>query len=94
MLSKINALRTGGNAWYWNSDNTTKTVLTDLSALQYDYDLEKAAMQRAAELVAMYSHTRPCDGDASDMFDWYSFGENIAYGQRTAHGGRTCLRGV
>ena len=84
MLGKINALRTGRNAWYWNSDNATKTVRTGLSALQYDYELEKAAMQRAAELVAVYSHTRPNNGKADEMFSWTSYGENIAYGQKTA----------
>ncbi|MCQ2480941.1 MAG: hypothetical protein MJ121_02360, partial [Clostridia bacterium] len=59
IFAKVNAFRTGSNAWYWNSDNTTKTVCSGLSKLVYDYDLEKIAMQRAAEIVANFAHTRP-----------------------------------
>lgn len=59
MLSEINGFRTGSNAWYWNEDNETKTECTGLSELSYDYELEKVAMQRAAELVVSFSHTRP-----------------------------------
>ena len=36
MLPMVNELRTGPDAWYWNEDNTTKTVLTDLKELSYD----------------------------------------------------------
>lgn len=58
-----------------------------LQPLQYDYDLEKAAMQRAAELAISYSHDRP---DGTDCFsavtlsDCTTLGENIALGQSSA----------
>jgi len=44
MLESINAFRQGSDAWYWNEDDATKTVLTDLGPLTYDYDLEQTAM--------------------------------------------------
>ncbi len=88
MLNMINSFRTGTNAWYWNSDNTTKTVRTDLSPLTYDYDLEKAAMTRAAELSVIYAHTRPSN---KSIYSTYpdsvmagAMGENIAMGYRSA----------
>ncbi|MCH5318001.1 MAG: hypothetical protein J1E05_08510, partial [Eubacterium sp.] len=85
MLQMVNELRTGDGAWYWNSDNKTKTVLTDLNPLTYDYGLEQLAMRRAAELAISYSHTRP---DGTGCFDLLyngiqSYGENIAYGYKT-----------
>lgn len=79
MLKLINDFRTGSEAWYWNSDNKTKTVLTDLSPLTYDYQLEKDAMQRAAEIALYYSHTRP-DGTGWDTVGSLTYGENIAAG--------------
>lgn len=88
MLSLINALRTGSDAWYWNSDNKTKTVLTDLKPLTIDADLERLAMQRAAEQVVYYDHTRPdgriCWSVYNDYgVSWQSVGENIAAGYET-----------
>ena len=85
MLASINELRKPGNAWYWNSDDTTKSTPTDLADLTYDYELERYAMQRAAEIAVSFSHTRP---DGSDCFTVYtgsynSKGENIAYGVNT-----------
>ena len=82
MLEMINEFRTGDEAWYWQSDNTTKYVATDLKELVYDYDLEKIAMQRAAEIAAAFSHTRP---DGTSCFTCTSngvssYGENIAAG--------------
>ncbi len=84
-LEMINSFRTGNDAWYWNEDNTTKTEMKDLSALTYDYDLEKVALQRAFELAMHYGHDRP-DGtmfwDAYDEmgYQWYTVSENIAAG--------------
>ncbi|MCD7765376.1 MAG: CAP domain-containing protein [Lachnospiraceae bacterium] len=89
MLDMINSLRTGSDAWYWNSDNTTKTVCSGLSELTYDYDLEAIAMQRAAEIALYYSHTRP-DGTTcwtaytENSYAIYTVGENIAAGYTTA----------
>ena len=83
MLSKINAFRTGNEAWAWDSTNTTKIWYSGLGTLTYDYGLEKIAMQRAKELAVYYSHTRP---DGSRNIDAYTSGylgmcgENIAWG--------------
>ena len=80
MISQINGLRTGSNAWYWNSDNSTKTVLTNLKSLAYDSNLEQIAMQRAIEIVLNYDHTRP-DGSSCFTLEYNgvrSYGENIA----------------
>ncbi|MCD7735722.1 MAG: CAP domain-containing protein [Lachnospiraceae bacterium] len=82
MLDMINEFRTGDDAWYWNSSDTSKITLKDLDKLTYDYNLEKIAMQRAAELVLLFSHSRP-DGTycytatANGVQTW---GENIAMG--------------
>ena len=60
ILNMINEMRTSSSdAWYWNSDDTTKTICDNLSELAYDYDLEKLAMKRAAEIALSYDHTRP-----------------------------------
>ncbi len=93
MLERINAFRTdtSGEAWYWNRDNTTKTVFNTegnvkLGELKYDYELEKVAMQRAAEIAVAFSHTRPDGSSCFDAFpeSGYNYmGENIAAGYRT-----------
>ena len=64
MLQMVNDFRTGDDAWYWNSNNTTKTDLSGtLSELTYDYNLEAIAMQRAMELSVVFAHQCP-DGSA------------------------------
>lgn len=88
--SLLNSFRSETGVWYWNSDDTTKTVFntngnTQLKALQRDADLEKVAKQRAKEIAESFSHTRP---DGSNCFVIYpskltAMGENIAYGQKT-----------
>ena len=84
ILGRINELRTSADAWYWNRDNTTKTYCTGLSALEYDYELEKFAMLRAAEIALNFSHTRP-DGTLSvDGFTGTTRAENIAAGYTSA----------
>lgn len=91
MFNGVNSFRTKSNVWQWNSDNSTKTYfntsgITSLQPLQYDYDLEKAAMERAKELAVLYSHTRP-NGKSYGTITGRNnttFGENIAYGYRTA----------
>lgn len=65
MLDDINAFRTGGDAWYWNSSDSQKIQTGKLSPLAYSYDLEKVAMQRAAEIALTFEHTRP---DGSSCF--------------------------
>ena len=87
MLDMINSFRTGSDAWYWNESNTEKIYKKNLSKLQYDYNLEAIAMQRAAEIAVSFSHTRP---DGSSCFTAFSgsgntsYGENIAYGYSSA----------
>lgn len=86
MLDMINDFRMGKEAWYWNSDNKTKTVCKNLGELTYDYELEKVAMQRAAEIAISFSHTRPNGELCFSLFpdNYYACGENIAAGHRTA----------
>lgn len=91
ILNMINEMRTSStDAWYWKQDDTTKTYCTNLQPLQYDYDLEKTAMQRAAEIAIIYSHTRPNNKDTFSAFYensvYYTYaGENIAAGYGTAN---------
>ena len=86
MLQMINDFRTGGNAWYWNRDNKTKTQKKGLGKLQYDDELEAVALVRAKELAVRFDHTRP---DGTDCFTAFpsnrtTMGENIACGYPTA----------
>ena len=90
ILDMINEARTNSEyAWYWNMDDTTKTYCTDLKELKYDYDLERVAMKRAAEIALSYDHERPMGGYAWDTYKQENIsyryaGENIAAGQTTA----------
>lgn len=82
MLAMINRFRTGSDAWQWNENNTEKVQVTGLSELQYDYNLENIAMQRAMELVVGYSHTRPNGENCFSVYtgEYSICGENIAIG--------------
>ena len=81
----LNKFRTTKNIWYWNKDDSTKTVFNTnssntLSALTVNDELEAAAKVRARELATEFSHTRP---DGTICFTAYPgsvWGENIAYG--------------
>lgn len=93
MLATINDFRTdsNGNAWYWNEGNSSKTYFNTegnkvLGELRYDFELEKIAIKRAAEIALSFSHTRPNGTDYSTLFpsDYTAYGENIAAGQLTA----------
>ena len=91
ILDMINEARTDNNyAWYWNKDDTTKTYCENLQPLQYDYDLERAAMQRAAEIAVIYDHRRPDNRDTFTVYgenlvtSYTRMGENIAAGYETA----------
>lgn len=90
ILDMINEARTNSEyTWYWNKDDTTKTYCTDLKELKYDYDLERVAMKRAAEIALSYAHERPMGGYAWDIYKQENIsyryaGENIAAGQTTA----------
>lgn len=85
MFSMINNFRLS-DPWAWNENDTQKIVYTGLSSLEYDYDLEKIAMKRAAELAISYSHTRPNGERCFTAYDeissnrYMAKGENIAYG--------------
>ena len=86
MLEMINEYRTGGEAWYWNADDTTKNDCGVLQPLTYDYALERIAMQRAAELVLNFDHVRP-NGEicfTCAYGDTETYGENIAYNYPSA----------
>ena len=81
VLSLVNEFRSGDETWYWNQDNTTKTTVTGLRSLVYDYALEEIAMQRAMEIALSYSHTRPNGEDFNTIVTsngMVSMGENIA----------------
>ncbi|MCD8382307.1 MAG: leucine-rich repeat protein, partial [Clostridiales bacterium] len=80
MLEMINDFRTGDDAWAWDSSDTEQVYYTGLSELTYDYDLEAAAMQRAAEIALSYSHTRPDGTSCFTAYSWSNCGENIAAG--------------
>ena len=86
MLESINGFRQDtDNAWYWDEDNANKIYSRNLDVLEYDYDLEKVAMQRAAEICLSYGHLRPDGTYYYNIVDGYSSsGENIAYGQTTS----------
>lgn len=75
MYEMINDFRTGDSAWYWNEDNATKTQVTGLSELNYDYDLEKVAMLRAAELALTYAgHIRPNNQPLQEAYEQINSG--------------------
>jgi hypothetical protein len=83
VLDMVNEFRTGDDAWYWNSDNTTKTKVENLNELVYDYELEKIAMQRAIEIALSYSHTRPNGKSCWSAYTEKNYnspvGENITF---------------
>lgn len=88
MFQMIKDFRNSG-AWYWNSDNSTKTYATGLNEVHYSYHLEAIAMLRAAEIAKSYSHTRPNGKKFSSAYEvgnlpYRSAGENIAMGYTTA----------
>lgn len=78
LLKMINDFR-ASDTWYWNEDNKTKTHCKNLGKLTYDYELEKTAMQRAAEIALVYDHKRPNGNDPFTAYTsiGYSAGENI-----------------
>ena len=83
MLDMVNSFRTGSEAWYWNESNSEKIYKNNLSKLEYDYNLEAIAMQRAAEIAVSFSHTRP---DGTSCFTAFSGSGNTYYGENIAAG--------
>lgn len=85
-LKILNEYRTS-DTWYWNEDNTTKTTVSGLNELKWDYTLEETAMQRAAEIALWFEHMRP---DGSGIYTAFSTstmglacGENLLTGTYT-----------
>ena len=77
------------DAWCWNEDNETKTRYDNLNELAYDYDLERIATKRAAELALLFDHGRPNGESFFSIYEeegitYRAAGENIAMGYRTA----------
>lgn len=81
MLDLINDLR-ANDAWYWNETDTEKVYEENLLPLQYDYALERVAMQRAAEVAVYYAHTRPNGSSCFTAFpSLFTYtGENLGAG--------------
>lgn len=84
MLKMINDFRKSSDAWFWD-ENNEKYICSGLQDFTYDYELEEAAMQRAAEISAKFSHTRPNGGSCFDINE-NIYAENIAAGSSTAEG--------
>ena len=88
MLTAVNQFRTSNTWMYESTDGTNNTEyvinISGRKPLYYDYALEKAAMQRAAECAILYSHTRPNGESCFTIYPTFSTcGENIAAGQTT-----------
>ena len=90
ILDMINEARTNpAYAWYWDKTDTNRIACPGLEELQYDYDLERVAMKRAAEIALSYAHERPIGGYVWDIYEeenieYRAVGENIAVAQKTA----------
>ena len=90
IFDMINEMRTDSfDAWCWNADNETKTRYDNLNELAYDYDLERIATKRAAELALLFDHGRPNGENFFSIYEeegitYRAAGENIAMGYRTA----------
>ena len=67
MFDMVNEFRTGSDAWAWD-ESGQRVEYDGLQELTYDPVLEKVAMQRAAEIVFNWSHTRPNGEDCSTAF--------------------------
>ena len=90
IFDMINEMRTDSfDAWCWNADNETKTRYDNLNELAYDYDLERIATKRAAELALLFDHGRPNGESFFSIYEeegitYRAAGENIAMGYHTA----------
>ena len=89
MYKFINDFRQSSEAWAWNSANNQKVYMSGLNRLAYDYNLEKIAMVRAAEIAVKFAHERPNGKECFSAYNergyiYTAAGENIAYGYKTA----------
>ena len=90
IFDMINEMRTNPyDTWYWDAYDNKKIPCPNLEELKYDYDLERVAMKRAAEIALSYEHERPMGGKVWDVYNeenikWLAAGENISVGHTTA----------
>ena len=90
IFDMINEMRTNPyDAWCWDAYDNKKIPCPNLEELKYDYDLERVAMKRAAEIALSYEHERPMGGKVWDVYNeenikWLTAGENISVGHTTA----------
>ena len=82
VLELVNDLRQEENAWYLNEAGERVDV-PGLAPLAWDADLEKAAIQRAAELSVSFSGSRP-DGSYGSSAYPGTVSESIAQGAASA----------
>ena len=100
MLDMVNDFRTGksidgGQTAVWaraENGSIDTASYTNLGTLQYDYELEKVAMERAMDLILQFDHERPNTTPDSGVRSWSTLypndyetkGENIymSYGGR------------
>ncbi len=95
MLEMINDFRTGEDAWALD-ENENRIEYKNLGTLTYDYELERIAMQRAAEIAISFSHTRPNGTSCFTLFDestyrWNVRGENLARGYNMLESAHTAF---
>lgn len=68
IFDMINEMRTNPyDTWCWDAYDNEKIPCPNLEELKYDYDLERVAMKRAAEIALSYEHERPM-GDMPGTF--------------------------
>lgn len=90
IFDMINEMRTNHyDTWCWDAYDNEKIPCPNLEELKYDYDLERVAMKRAAEIALSYEHERPMGGKVWDIYNeenikWLAAGENISVGHTTA----------
>lgn len=90
IFDMINEMRTNPyDTWCWDAYDNEKIPCPNLEELKYDYDLERVAMKRVAEIALSYEHERPMGGKVWDIYNeenikWLAAGENISVGHTTA----------
>lgn len=87
-LARIQDISITGTDYYTEAYQVLNLVNAErskqgLGALEMDQTLLDCAMQRAAEIAVLFSHTRP-DGSSIFEMDSKIYGENIAVGQTSA----------
>ena len=91
MLKLVNDFRTGryidggqSAVWAYAPNGSVDTAsYKNLGELKYDYELEKAAMQRAMEIALQFSHERPYRSPDIDTDSWLTVFPDV-YSSQTA----------